>query len=142
MPDSVLIKTGKNTVDTTSTTFDSIPKPNQMRNIGARAVLGTDCRPITYGYTTVRTGRNSEITSARKNPTRLPRKKPVITSLMVTPRSLIKVPSARLTDKDLKTSPGPGKRAGDTWNLVMYHCQKETTPIALTSHMAKRAAFL
>src|ERR1700683_1346167 len=142
MPDSVLIKTGKNTVYTTSTTFDSIPNPNQMRNIGARAVLGTDCRPITYGYTIVRTGRNSEIANARKKPTRLPRKKPVITSLMVTPRSLMNVPSARLTDNDFKTSTGLGNRAGDTSNFVMYHCQKEIRTTALTSHTPNRATFL
>src|ERR1700691_6707304 len=142
MPDSVLIKTGKNTVDTTSTTFDTIPKPNQMRNIGARAVLGTDCRPITYGYTIVRTGRNSEITNARKKPTPLPTKNPVITSRIVTPRSRIKVPSARLTDNDFKTSRGLGNSAGDTSNLVVEHCQKEITKIALTSHTQKRATFL
>src|ERR1700689_4200965 len=110
------MRTGKNTVDKTSATFDSMPNPKQIKNIGARAVLGTDWRPITYGYTMVRTGRNSERTRARK--------KPIRTSPRVTTRSLTKVPSARGAIWECQTSRGLGKIAGETSNFLVYHCQK------------------
>src|SRR5271163_4869631 len=87
-------------------------------------------------------GRNSEITSARKKPTKLPPKKPIITSRIVTARSFTKVPSAKLTRKDSQTCRGLGKSAGDTSYAFVYHCQKDTSSTALRSHAPKRPAFL
>src|ERR1700685_4458749 len=90
----------------------------------------------------VRTGRNSEMTRARKKPTTLPPKKPIMTSRKVTTRSFKKVPSARFAHRDFQTSRGLGKMAGETSNFLVYHCQKQTRRIALRSQAAKRAAFL
>ena len=55
MPASVFTSTTKNAVVTATTTFDSMPKPNQITMTGASTTMGMTWKTTMNGYITRRT---------------------------------------------------------------------------------------